>query len=129
MLAAGAAVAQAAAPAAAGPGLVGGVFALLLVLGLILGLGWLLKRLPGAGFRQAEGLRVVASITLGARERAVVVQVGDQQLLLGVAAGAVTTLHTLPQPLAETPPPQLPNLKKLPDFAQMLAQRLRKDSR
>ena len=110
------------------PGLGGAFLALLLVLGLIVGLGWLLKRLPGSGFRQAEGLRVVASINLGAKERAAVVQVGGEQLLLGIGAGGVRTLHVLPQPLPEAPSPQLPSLKTLPDFKQLLAQRLRKDT-
>ena len=110
------------------PGLGGAFLALLLVLGLIVGLGWLLKRLPGSGFRQAEGLRVVASINLGAKERAAVVQVGGEQLLLGIGAGGVRTLHVLPQPLPEAPAPQLPSLKTLPDFKQLLAQRLRKDT-
>lgn len=111
-----------------GPGLCGAFFALVLVLGLILGLAWLLKRLPGSGFRQADGLKVVASIALGGKERAAVVQVGGEQLLLGIAAGGVRTLHVLPEPLPEAPPVQLPSLKTLPDFKTLLAQRLRKDT-
>ncbi|MDH5822773.1 flagellar biosynthetic protein FliO [Luteimonas sp. RD2P54] len=129
---AGAAAAPAAARvgahAPAGPGLIGGFFALVLVLGLILGLAWLLKRMPGGGFRQAEGLRIVASLQLGAKERAVVVQVGDEQLLLGVGPGTVSALHRLAQPLPEAPAPQMPQFKKLPEFSQLLAQRLRKGS-
>lgn len=111
-----------------GPGLGGAFLALVLVLGLIVGLGWLLKRLPGGGFRQADGLRIVASIPLGAKERVAVVQVGGEQLLLGIGAGGVRTLHVLPQPLPETPPAQMPTLKSLPDFKHLLAQRLRKDT-
>lgn len=119
---------QISAHAPQGPGLGGAFLALVLVLGLIFGLAWLLKRLPGSGFRQADGLRVVASINLGAKERAAVVQVGDEQLLLGIGAGGVRTLHVLPKPLPEAPPAQLPTLKHLPDFKHLLAQRLRKDS-
>jgi len=125
------AAAQVAAPAAhapSSPGLFGAFFALLLVLGLILGLAWLLRRLPGAGFRPVEGLRVVASLQLGAKERAVVIEVGGQQLLLGVTAAGISRLHELPQPLPPVEPPKLPNLKDLPNFAQLLSQRLRKDT-
>lgn len=111
-----------------GPGLGGAFLALVMVLGLIVGLAWLLKRLPGGGFRQADGLRIVASIPLGAKERAAVIQVGGEQLLLGIGAGGVRTLHVLPTPLPETPPAQMPTLKNLPDFKQLLAQRLRKDT-
>ncbi|MBO9829661.1 flagellar biosynthetic protein FliO [Xanthomonas sp. A2111] len=117
-----------AAPSA--PSLVGAVFALLLVLGLILGMAWVLKRLPGSGFRPAQGLRVVASLAVGAKERVVVVEVNGEQLLLGVSPGGVRTLHQLPEPLPQAPAPTLPSIKpfkQLPDFAQLLAQKLRKD--
>lgn len=114
--------------AASASGLFGAFFTLLLVLGLIIGLGWLLKRMPGGAFRPAEGLKVVASINVGAKERVVVVDVNGQQLLLGITAGGISTLHQLPEPLPQTPAPALPNLKQLPNFAQLLAQKLRKDS-
>ncbi|WP_371182235.1 flagellar biosynthetic protein FliO [Xanthomonas sacchari] len=117
-----------AAPSA--PSLVGAVFALLLVLGLILAMAWVLKRLPGSGFRPAQGLRVVASLAVGAKERVVVVEVNGEQLLLGVSPGGVRTLHHLPEPLPQAPAPTLPSIKpfkQLPDFAQLLAQKLRKD--
>jgi flagellar protein FliO/FliZ len=106
----------------------GALLALLMVLALIIGLGWLLKRLPGGGFRPAEGMKVVASLNVGAKERVVVVDINGQQLLLGVTAGGISTLHQLPEPLPQTPPPALPNLKQLPNFAQLLAQKLRKES-
>ncbi len=114
--------------AASSPGLFGAFFTLLLVLGLIVGLGWLLKRMPGGAFRPAEGLKIVASLNIGAKERVVVVDVNGQQLLLGVTAGGISNLHQLPEPLPQTPPPALPNLKQLPNFAQMLQQKLRKDA-
>jgi flagellar protein FliO/FliZ len=129
LVATASAVARSAPTASSASGLLGGVMALLLVLGLILGLAWLLKRMPGSAFRQSEQLKIIASLPLGAKERAVVVQVGDQQLLLGVSAGSVTLLQTLPEPLQLPPSPQLADLKKLPDFAQLLAQRMRKDSK
>ncbi len=110
------------------PGLAGAVFALLLVLALIVGLGWLLKRMPGSGFRPSNGLKIVASLAVGAKERVVVVEVAGKQLLLGVTAAGITPLHELPEPLPSAPAPSLPNLKQLPNFAQLLSQKLRKDS-
>lgn len=114
--------------AAAAPGLFGAVLALLAVLALIVGLGWLLKRLPGAGFRPAEGLKLVASLNVGAKERVVVVDVNGQQLLLGITAGGISALHALPEPLPAPAPATLPHLKHLPNFAQLLQQKLRKDA-
>lgn len=113
--------------AASTPGMFGALMALMAVLALIVGLGWLLKRLPGTGFRPADGLRLVASLTVGVKERVVVVEVDGRQLLLGVTAGGISTLHALEQPLPTTPAPSLPQLKQLPNFAQLLAQKLRKD--
>jgi len=135
LIAAGQALAGATAPAApqaaAAPGLFGAFMALLAVLALVVGLGWVLKRMPGSSFRPAEGIKVVASVAVGPKERVVVLEVGGEQLLLGVTAGGISALHTLPEALPVPPPvrlPELKNLKNLPNFAQLLHQRLRKDS-
>ncbi len=112
--------------APATPGIFGALVALLLVIALILGLAWLLKRMPGSGFRQNDQLRLVASTAVGAKERLVVVEVAGQQLLLGVTAGGITRLHTLPEPLPAAPAPQLPRFAEM--FSEMLAKRPRKDS-
>jgi len=45
---------------------------------------------------------VVTSLSLGAKERIVVVQVADKQLLLGVTAQQVTLLESLAEPLNAT---------------------------
>ena len=72
------------------------VAGLALVLALIFALGWAVRRfahLPAAG----KGLiRVLGGVTLGSRERAVIVAVGGTRLLLGVAPGQVRMLHVLP---------------------------------
>lgn len=101
-------------PATAGS-LGGAFFALVLVLGLILALAWLAKRLPGVAGSSNPALRVVGSLSLGPRERVVVVAIGDTQLLLGVGAGGTRTLHTLTEPLPVA-------ASTTPAFAQLLAQ-------
>jgi flagellar protein FliO/FliZ len=65
---------------------------------LLLGARWFM-RYGGAQGVATGALRVVASLHLGQRERAVVVQVGERQLLLGVAPGRVALLHELGTPL------------------------------
>jgi flagellar protein FliO/FliZ len=103
-----------------GPGLLSVIVALLVVIGLILAVAWLLRRLPGAGLRPMPGLRVVASLAVGPRERVVLVDVGGQQLLLGVTAHTVNLLHALPEPLLDPPTAQ--------GFAELLAKLRHKDS-
>lgn len=111
--------AHVAVPAATSPataGSIGGaVFALVFVIGLIVALAWLARRMPGFGSASNPALRIVGSLALGPRERLVVVAVGQTQLLLGVGAGGTRTLHTLEQPLPVTEP-------ATPAFAQLLAQ-------
>jgi flagellar protein FliO/FliZ len=72
---------------------------MLLVLALILAMAWLLKR--SGRFQLAAGgsLRVLGGLSMGSRERVVLIQAGDTQLLLGVAPGRVQTLHVLDRPL------------------------------
>ena len=110
-----------AAPASPAGSIGGTLFALALVLGLIFGLAWLARRMPGiAGMRGNTGLRIVRSLALGTRERLVVVEVGGTQLLLGTGASGTRLLHTLETPLQDdAPTPPTP-------FAQLLAQRLGK---
>ncbi|WP_432277832.1 flagellar biosynthetic protein FliO [Lysobacter stagni] len=107
------------------PGIGGAVFALILVVSLILGLGWLARRMPGVGRSSNNALRVVGSLALGPRDRVVVVEVGTTQLLLGVGQGGMTTLHTLSEPLPVAQPSQ-GNVAT--PFAQLLAQHFGKKS-
>jgi flagellar protein FliO/FliZ len=76
------------------------VFALLVVLGAIGLFAWLMRRLV-PGHSAAGGiLKVVGGVMVGPRERLVVVEVGDNWLLLGVSAGGVNLVHSMPRPPA-----------------------------
>lgn len=68
---------------------------LLAVLAVIFTLAWLLRRF-GSFSRLAPGsFRVLAVVSLGSRERVVLLQAGGKQLVLGVAPGRVETLCIL----------------------------------
>ena len=75
------------------------ILSLLMVLALIVICAFVLKRfnLTQQGVSQ---LKVVTSLSLGAKERVVVIQAGEQQLLLGVTAQQVTLIERLEEPLA-----------------------------
>jgi len=106
------------------PGIGSAMVGLVLVLGLILGMAWLLKRMPGAGqgLRQSDQLRIVGMLSVGSKERVAVIQVGGEQLLVGVSPGGISRLYLLPEALDVAPAPTLPN------FAELLGKRLRKGS-
>jgi len=72
---------------------------MLLVLGLIVAIAWVLKRSGRFQMAAGGGLRILGGLSMGARERVVLVQVGETQLLVGVAPGRIQTLHVLDKPL------------------------------
>ena len=79
------------------------ILALLMVLALIVVCALVLKRFQ-PGLKNQHGLKVITSMHLSAKERLVVVQVNDKQLLLGVTAHQISVLDTLDQPLKENTP-------------------------
>jgi flagellar protein FliO/FliZ len=61
---------------------------LLLVVGLIFVLAWLMRRVQRAGPAGNQVIELLGSRALGPRDRLVLVQVGNEQILLGVTPGA-----------------------------------------
>lgn len=74
------------------------VISLILVVALIFACIWLIKRLSNLNHTAGNHLSTIASLSLGARERIVLVQVGEQQVLIGVAPGRVSKLQTFSEP-------------------------------
>ncbi|RJG10623.1 flagellar biosynthetic protein FliO [Pseudomonas cavernicola] len=97
---------------------------LLLVIGLIFLLAWLMRRVQQIGPRGGRVIKLVASQALSPRDRLVLVQVGDEQILLGLSAGRITPLHVLKEPV------HLPDGESAtPEFAQRLMELLGKDQK
>lgn len=102
------------------------VFGLLLVLGVIFFLAWLLRRVQQAGpAGKGQVIDIVGSRALGPRDRLMLVQVGNEQILLGLSPGTITALHVLKEPV------QVPGTseKATPEFAQHLLRILGKDQK
>lgn len=72
---------------------------LLTVLGLIFAVAWIVKRYGSFNSTAGGNLKVVGGLSLGQKERVMLVQVGEKQILLGVAPGRVETLHVLDEPI------------------------------
>ena len=89
-----------AADAVPGPG-VGSVLQMLLGLTVVLaaffGVVWLIKRSGALGTGGKQVLKLVSTIAVGTRERVVVVEIGDQWIVAGVAPGCVNHLACLPR--------------------------------
>ena len=94
-------------PAAIGtPGPVGGpsagsllqtILALSFVLALLAGLAWFMKRFGAKAIGGSANLRIVGSLNLGGRERLMVVEVGNQWIVVGASPGRVNALATMPK--------------------------------
>lgn len=77
------------------------VISLIVVVALIFACIWLIKRLSNLNHAAGNHLTTIASMSVGARERIVLVQVGEQQVLVGVAPGRVSKLQTFSEPVID----------------------------
>lgn len=84
----------------------GGIFQVLMGLTLVLGLmallAWALKRLNAGRPTGNAAIRIVGGVSVGTRERILVVEAAEQWIVVGVAPGSVNALTTMPR--QETPP-------------------------
>lgn len=98
-------VALAAEPIPAGPELAAMTVRVVLSLGAVIAVvvlaAWFMRRLQTGIGSAPRRLRVLESHSLGVKERLVLVAVGEQQILLGIAPGSVRALHVLATPLPE----------------------------
>jgi flagellar protein FliO/FliZ len=90
---------------------VGDLFQVLLglavVLGLMMAAAWALKRFGVKRMAGGAAIKVIGGVSLGGRERILVVEAADLWIVVGVAPGRVNTLATMPRqetPLEENGP-------------------------
>jgi flagellar protein FliO/FliZ len=68
---------------------------LLVVLGIFFLCIWVVGKLGRMNAAGADKMRVVGGLSLGIREKIILLQVGKKQLVLGVTPGRIQTLHVL----------------------------------
>lgn len=73
---------------------------LLLIVGVIVALAWLATRLRLTPRAASSGLKVLADVNVGPKERVVLLKVGDAQALVGVGADGVRSLALLEREVA-----------------------------
>lgn len=84
------------APSAAGS-LVQTILSLGFVIALLVGLAWLLKRFGPKHITGGTKVKLVGALSVGARERILVVEVGDQWIVVGASPGRMNALATMPR--------------------------------
>ncbi|WP_418000006.1 flagellar biosynthetic protein FliO [Herbaspirillum rubrisubalbicans] len=74
------------------------LFGLVVVLAVMAGVAWLFKRFGlTQNFNGNAAAKVVGGVSVGTRERVMVIEVGEQWIVVGVAPGRVNALATLPR--------------------------------
>jgi flagellar protein FliO/FliZ len=73
---------------------------LAVIVGLILLLAWLVNKTKAGQFSQSNSqIRLLATLPLGLKEKIAVIEVGDQQIVVGITPQQITTLATLTEKL------------------------------
>ena len=73
------------------------IVGLVAVLVLMAALTWLLKRVGLARVMGNSPVKVIGGVSVGGRERVLVVEAGDQWIVVGVSPGRVNALTTMPR--------------------------------
>ncbi|EED30889.1 putative flagellar biosynthetic protein FliO [gamma proteobacterium NOR5-3] len=89
---------------------------LVLVFVCLFAVVYFLKRFNGVGGGSGSVLRVLGSTSVGQREKVVLLAVGGEQLLIGVAPGSVRKIHVLAEPVLDVVGTETTS----PDFAAVL---------
>lgn len=72
---------------------------LVVVIALIFGCAWLVRRMNGLTGMNNQAMRIVSVLSVGARERIVLIDVGGTQILVGITPSAIRTLHVFDEPV------------------------------
>ena len=78
------------------------LLSLVLVVGVIVLLSFLLKKINLQARTGSGAVRILSVVPLGAKDRLLLVAVGEEQLLLGSSPGRVEKLHILDKPIDPT---------------------------
>lgn len=73
-----------------------GLFVVILSIVIVV---WLIKRLGRFSYSGQQTVNVIGGVSLGTREKIVLIEIGNEQLLIGVAPGQVSMLHKLSEPI------------------------------
>ena len=72
---------------------------LIAIVALILAISWALKRLKMSGPRGSGDIAVLDELSVGPRDRIVLIRVGESQVLVGVSASGLVPLTPLAVPI------------------------------
>jgi len=78
---------------------------LVAVIAVIYGCAWIIRRMNGMTGMNNNAIKVVSVMAIGARERIALIEVGGQQILLGITPSAIRTLQVFEEPVVDASNP------------------------
>jgi flagellar protein FliO/FliZ len=74
------------------------VIGLAVVLGLLAATAWVSRRFRAGSGARGGAIEILTGLSLGNRERVVLLKVGSDQVLVGISPSGLRTLHVINQP-------------------------------
>lgn len=93
---------------------------LAIVLLIMAAIAWGMKKTMRGKLGQQNTIRIVDGVSVGTRERVMVLEVADRWLVVGVAAGQVTQIANLPAGTSAETKDELVDAKTHAQFSQVL---------
>lgn len=69
--------------------------ALAFIVSLLIGAAWLARKISGGKKFGRSDMKIIGGVALGPRERIVLLEIGNQWLVIGIVPGQIRTLHTM----------------------------------
>ncbi|GAB1265961.1 hypothetical protein NBRC116492_27710 [Aurantivibrio infirmus] len=96
---------------------------LALVLLSIFAIAWLVKKFGHGITSSNQNMKIVSQLPVGTREKVIVVEVGEKQIMLGVTAQQINTLQVFDEPAIDTR-----TKREVSEFSQKILEIMRKGS-
>ena len=100
-------------------------FGLAIVVMLIFMISWLVKRVSGFSVYSNPHLKVISGLHVGQKEKILLIQIADKQIVVGVTASSIRTLHQLESNIINDDTSMRDNIP----FAERLLQALKKEKK
>ncbi|MFT5793659.1 MAG: flagellar protein FliO/FliZ [Candidatus Azotimanducaceae bacterium] len=73
-------------------------FSLIMVVGIIVGGGFLLRRFGQVKISTPGPMKIISSLNIGLKEKLLLVQVGETQILMAASTAGLQTVHVFSEP-------------------------------
>ena len=88
-----------ASPVSYGSNFIQMIVGLLFIVLMIVGVLWLMKKIGYKGYGSSDLIKIKSCLPISTKEKLLLIEVGEEQILIGVAPGFIGNLKTLENPV------------------------------